>query len=834
MRARAAAVTLAVLTGLLVPATQAGADNACNGRTPTIHGVDDDGDPDTPVTIDGNSTADVIVGTPGNDIIYAGGGDDHVCAGGGADVVYGGDGADQLFGDAGDDELYGEAGNDLVDGLAGSNTLAGGAGTDTVEYWYVSATDQGLGVDLDLALGTAKTAHGTDSLSSVENAYGTVFDDALRGDAQSNYLDGDPGHDIVYGRGGNDHVIGDRAVVDNDENTVDAGNDVLDGGPGHDHLWGHGGNDVMTDPSGTNRFAGDAGNDTMTGGTGFDYVDYVCLGFSAFCASGATTGQLVDLREGTAVPTTGANDGNSANDHGADTFTNIEGARGTKFSDRLLGRDNVAGAGEFGDYFWPGLGNDRVHGRAGPDYVDYSPATSDVLSGCSDQEGLALTLVPNADTQPEVTGYQGNDHLDAIEHAIGSPRSDVMTGTSGANQLWGGCGGDVVRGAGGSDILAGDEGHDQLHGDGGDDRLDGGAGDDALSGGGGDADLVSYDALVSGGGIGVQVHLAAGTALGDGEDAISTTEVIVGSDYDDVLVGGPLRDILIGGAGGDELWGREDADVLLGNGLPGRLDGGGAADGVDRMFGGPGADTADYSKAGAGVVVDLAAQTGAEGATDFVSGMEAVQGSPFADTLLGDAVANRLFGGAGADVLKGRGGDDYLDGESGRDTYVGGVGLGDAVDFGYGANQGVAVDLGAGTAAVTEPGGAIRNETLSGVEVIAGTEGADTLDGGSGRDFLAGQAGTDALRGFAGDDELFGGTGSDTFGGGEHAVADACFTEGGESLTGCESTEAATPDWYAAIDGVHTFRETGDDGFLASLEAIIEELRRLHRRRLHR
>ena len=61
-------------------------------------------------------------------------------------------------------------------------------------------------------------------------------------------------------------------------------------------------------------------------------------------------------------------------------------------------------------------------------------------------------------------------------------------------------------------------------------------------------------------------------------------------------------------------------------------------------------------RATAGVTVDLGVANpyATEGATnDLLSSMEAVQGSPFADILRGDAARNRLFGGRGRDTLLG-------------------------------------------------------------------------------------------------------------------------------------------------------------------------------------
>ena len=829
MRLRAAFIAIATLAVLVVPVGSAGATHGggpCYSKAITI----DLGDtPDA----QGTAADDVIVGTAGHDTINGLGGNDTICGGGGNDIINGGTGDDAIFGDDGNDIIMGgvdaadceqddACGNDLLVGLRGSDELTGGLGRDTTYYYDAPApaAPGGFAVDLNLSNGEAFIGSDTDQLAGIEDVYGSPYNDKLIGDGENNYLDGDPGDDTVQGEDGDDIVIGDNPMGP-------PGNDTLDGGAGNDHLWGHGGADDMRDPSGTNRFAGDAGNDTIEGGDGFDYVDYFCLApAGTFCNGGVTTGQEVDLGAATSRPV--ESDGNNANDHGTDTLLGvIEGVRGTEFGDVMRGRDNVNNE-SFGDYFWPEAGNDIVDGRGGTDYVDYDVAADDPNLDCSlpvvDQPGLTVTLESDGtagDSAPEVIGgtYLGNDQLGGIEHAIGSPRSDTMTGTAAANDLWGGCGDDVISGAGGNDGLNGDDQDDVVNGDSGDDKLIGGRGDDALHGGEAGQDIVSYDGTAGG----VQVHLGAGTASGDGEDGITSAEVVVGSPDDDMLVGGPLRDILISGGGADELWGRGGNDVLLGNGTLA------PNDGADRLYGGAGTDTADYSRAAGPVVVDLAMQTGKEGSTtDHVEAIEVVQGSPKGDALRGDAAANLLLGGGGWDTLAGRGGNDYLEGGAGRDALNGGSGASDAVDFGYGSATRVVVDLAAGTATVDGQ----QTDAVSAAEIIAGSGAADDLRGSATTDYLAGGGGNDSVYGRGGADSLFGGDGSDALFGGAGSP-DTCYTKSGER-TVCERVRTAAPAWHVRIVRPRTFRTSGADTLLDDLDKILEDLRRLHRRRLHR
>ena len=99
-------------------------------------------------------------------------------------------------------------------------------------------------------------------------------------------------------------------------------------------------------------------------------------------------------------------------------------------------------------------------------------------------------------------------------------------------------------------------------------------------------------------------------------------------------------------------------DTLIGNG------------GADRLDGGDGTDTADYSASTEAVQISLdgTAGTGGDAAGDTLSNIENLIGSAYGDTLTGDSENNTLTGGAGSDTLIGNGGADTLDGGDGSDT----------------------------------------------------------------------------------------------------------------------------------------------------------------------
>ncbi|HSV29559.1 MAG TPA: S8 family serine peptidase, partial [Candidatus Omnitrophota bacterium] len=152
------------------------------------------------------------------------------------------------------------------------------------------------------------------------------------------------------------------------------------------------------------------------------------------------------------------------------------------------------------------------------------------------------------------------------------------------------------------------------------------------------ASAVSYDTYLDLSGTAAStiakndLSIAQGTVIekaytGDGAD------VVIGNAADNMLSGGRGADTLYGGAGSDRLLGGKGDDLLNGGA------------GADVLDGGEGFDTVSYLGASQGVAVDLGAArgTGGEAAGDSLVGIEAVEGSAFADT---------LAGGAGGDVLE--------------------------------------------------------------------------------------------------------------------------------------------------------------------------------------
>lgn len=243
---------------------------------------------------------------------------------------------------------------------------------------------------------------------------------------------------------------------------------------------------------------------------------------------------------------------------------------------------------------------------------------------------------------------------------------------------------------GGSETLAssivnviGGSGDDTFRGDSANNILDGGAG----------TDTVDYSATT----LGVTVNLNAGSANGVeiGTDTLIAIENVSGGSGDDIIDGDDADNRLLENAGVDTLNGGDGDDFL----------GGGA--GSDFLNGGAGFDTASYGLAMGPITADLAAGTVVAGPdTDLLTGIEAINGSAFNDTLRGDAGNNTLSGNDGNDFLVGRGGND---------TLIGGNGI-DIARF-----SGLRSDY------TITPGGVPGSSTVT--DNIVGRNGTDTLTG---------------------------------------------------------------------------------------------------------
>ena len=183
----------------------------------------------------------------------------------------------------------------ISDGGFGDDLLDGGAGWDRVAFYHDTTT--GVQVDLNIRASPRIPARAWISLTGIEHASGTPYDDLLIGNGGDNWLWGEEGNDTLLAGAGNDLV------------EVGTGTHVADGGSGNDtlsffangtgvtanvtaslllqgapqatgagsmlltgfeNLSGSYQNDVLTGDGSGNVLAGDVGNDSLNGGDGDD------------------------------------------------------------------------------------------------------------------------------------------------------------------------------------------------------------------------------------------------------------------------------------------------------------------------------------------------------------------------------------------------------------------------------------------------------------------------------------------------------------------------------------------------------------------------------------
>ena len=279
-----------------------------------------------------------------------------------------------------------------------------------------------------------------------------------------------------------------------------------------------------------------------------------------------------------------------------------------------------------------GDGEDMLIGQSGDDTLDGGAGVLDFAAHPTASGPVTADLAAG-----RVTG-EGTDRLIGVEGVAGSRHADTLQGGSAASILSGGPGNDTIVGTGTTDILL---------------------------------------PLARG----ARVDLLGRTATGEGTDAVTGIEVVVGTPGDDVLAGSDADEVFIAGGGADSVSGGGGSDILLGGDGADALAGGSGDDvlrgdqttgAADRLDGGDGADVADYGTSTAGVSVSLASGTGPSG--DSIAAVEMLSGSGHADVLVGDAGNNTLMGGPGDDAVRGGSGNDVVSGGAGVDALSGEAG----------------------------------------------------------------------------------------------------------------------------------------------------------------
>jgi Ca2+-binding RTX toxin-like protein len=600
-----------------------------------------------------------------------------------------------------------------------------------------------------------------DGIDAVEILLEDKADKGTNNSALPADITGDTGadwdHDVIVGGSGPDYIDGSNG---NDSITGNGGNDELIGGGNNDVVHGNAGNDDITgdrsgDPQGSNTLYGDSGNDTIVGS------EHLLTGFAQ----------------------------------------QVYGGTGNDFLYGAGGADTITG-GDGIDLLAPSEDNDPdyVSGGADKDLVDY-------LSNNSNW-GVTVTLDDVANDGP--TQLTKNDNVKSdIETVWGSPKSDSLTGTSGAQTL---------NGFAGDDLLDGKLGPDHLYG-------------------GSDADTATYEGRPN------PVTASLDGVANDGEagenDNVDTdVESLIGGSHNDTLIGSAAQNFLHGSFGGDTLKALGGNDALYGEASNDTIDGGTGADFLD---GDAGFDTVDYSARVAPVTVTMDFQNndGAALEGDLVNaGVERIIGGSAGDTFTGNADSNTFEGRGGPDDLTGAGGVDFFDGGSGTDTIGGGDGD-DVVTNGSSPDGADTVAGGAGSDLmnyssrtsplsvsiddVADDGEAGENDNVkTSMERVFGGSAADGLQGSSANNLLAGGGGGDTVAGSAGDDTIKGDAGTDSlFGGDDNDVIDGGADA--DSMAGGPGEDTADYS-FAGTDITVTIDDVANDGIPAEGDNVMSTI----------
>lgn len=717
--------------------------------------------------------------------------DDTLSGAGGNDLVYGRDGNDTLIGGAGDDALYGGAGNDtyVVDGQ-GVDLVVDTAGDNLVSFngnllGEATRTAEGIYVD---QFGNQYQIVSADQISG--NYYGDL-------ETSGGEITGDNNLLITYGNTGvvlrnwdkdlNNFGISLLAPVVPApvENPVNANGtdladvifgsnyaDAINAQSGQDTIYGFGGNDSLAGGDGDDVLIGGTGDDSMAGSAGSDkYV--ISLGDGADTVSdtrAATDSNVIEFGAGIAK-------------------------EDIAFSKSGDGRDLVIAVGSSGQSV-------TIQNFYGSDYDPANPSISEIrfANGDAWNKAYLVSIIPGDRTEMSdlVFGSTGADNLDALagnDTVYANAGDDIVSGGAGNDELYGEAGNDTLIGGTGSDLVKGGEGNDVF-------VFGNGSGDDFVEGGQGADSLVINGLSVS----------------GDMQETGYQTGIYTDTNGNRYSLNEQGQLVVSFGAA------EQAATVTI-------------------------LDWNESSKNYGIVLVDApqSALTPQSGTVNFVGtdAAETVAGSNSDDVIDGKNGDDTLYGFAGNDTLKGDWGNDTLNGGEGNDTLSGAIGsdtyliaLGDGqdvvsdaasstdvnvIEFGAGiakesigfakSSNGLDLILTVGSsgqtvtlqyfygngydaskpviseirfangdrwdrnyllsvipAAITQSNdwvyGGVANDsisTLGGNDIVWSGAGDDVVSGNDGSDQLYGEAGNDTLVGGAGNDSLTGGDGDDTF-----------------------------------------------------------------------
>ena len=432
-----------------------------------------------------------------------------------------------------------------------------------------------------------------------------------------------------------------------------AGSDSITGNSGTEILNGYNGDDTLLGYGGIDVLYGGFGNDVLNGG---DAADDLYGGGGNDTIIGHTSSDYID--GGTDFDTWALTGTYSTgfglpgtHDFTAVSFFGIEAIRIT-WGEIILNSNQVGGLSTVQTVYAGSTDRDVLRVAMAPGSNVMNLSTVNFVGWNNDFGNFDILTL---------TGTSGADTID------GSAKTDVIYGYDGANVLRGGAGSDKLIGGANADLLRGGDWDDSLYGWDGNDTLIG------------DDDFAQFPANRAGG------------------------DFLYGGNGDDVLAGLRSFNIIDGGAGIDTVdYGfimQDPADATQYQ-IRGVIDLSRVVDPND-----PNSPFSAYYD------LDLI-EVFIPALRDILVGIENVNGSDYAEAIIGNDAANRLYGWGSNDTISGGAGFDILDGGLGNDR-ISGDNDNDVLRGGAGKDR------------------------------LFGGLGNDTIDGGAGADVLTGNAGSD-------------------------------------------------------------------------------------------